>query len=195
MLSWESIRSVHRALATIALDHCFSALWGDCSRFGGLFAFATLWWTLTLHVLVRLVFHPTGRTTVCTATALYTCCMRTRHTAGYAHCGTEVVVDTRGNCVLMPSVVERVFRPRRTALNEHYLEAYTTAIDALVARHAHTDSSTSSDGADGRALQVAGLCIEPDENDPGYQRSSPSSQGTFRCTGSSSAAETRLSPT
>lgn len=37
----------------------------------------------------------------------------------------------------MPSVVERVFRPRRNMVLDHYLDAYTAAIDALMARHEH----------------------------------------------------------
>ena len=39
--------------------------------------------------------------------------------------------------MLMPSVVERVFRPRRNMVLDHYLDAYTAAIDALMARHEH----------------------------------------------------------
>ena len=65
---------------------------------------------------------------------------------GYAHCGTEVVVDAQGNCVLTPSVVERVFRPRRNVVLDHYLDAYTAAIDALMARHEHQGEATAGRG-------------------------------------------------
>ena len=93
--------------------------------------------------------------------------------AGYAHCGTEVVIDSRGNCVLMPSVVERVFRPRRNALVDHYLDAYTTAFDALMARHSHIDSLDGNS----RSLQVLGLRIEEDEKHDGQECDSPGTLG------------------
>jgi hypothetical protein len=102
--------------------------------------------------------------------------------AGYAHCGTEVVIDTRGNCVLMPSVVERAFRPRRNALVDHYLDAYTTAFDALVARHAHIDSRGDEGKPDDRTAQLPGLHVEPEDGEGQEQTGCYEPNGTFSCT-------------
>jgi hypothetical protein len=69
----------------------------------------------------------------------------------------------------MPSVVERAFRPTRNALLDHYLDAYTAAIDAMVARHGGEDNDDNGGGGggggDGRGGQTLVLEGEADDGD------------------------------
>jgi hypothetical protein len=107
----------------------------------------------------------------------------TSPSTGYAHCGTEVVIDTRGNCVIMPSVVERAFRPRRNALHEHFLDAYTTAFDALIKRHAHVGlaGQDDDDGGDGRASQLPSLQVQVNEDGDRQEQAAYDTDGAFGC--------------
>lgn len=83
--------------------------------------------------------------------------------------------------MIMPSVVERVFRPRRNALVDHYLDAYTTAFDALMERHAYTNGQDDDeDEGDGLAAQlVPRLHVQVNENGERQEQSACSTEGTL----------------
>lgn len=82
--------------------------------------------------------------------------------------------------MLMPSVVERAFRPRRNALVDHYLDAYTTAFDALVARHAHLESHDDEGKAVDRTSYIAKMQKDGEGQEKQAYHSEPN--GTFSCT-------------
>ena len=75
----------------------------------------------------------------------------------FKHSSTEVCVDRRGNVVTDMSYIEKFFRPSKTSLKDHRLDAYRAALVAAFRKHKEPELALalSLDGAAKQSVELA----------------------------------------